>query len=402
MNFELTDEQSMLRAASRDLLDDHAPLSAVRAAADDPHAPAVDGRVWRLGAELGWTGLAIAERHGGSGQGLVELALVAEELGRHLARGPWLPTVVVARAVERGGDEALRSAVLPALADGSARAAWAFAEHGTPWVPEALGTTAQPDAGGYVLDGTKTVVQDAEGARWLLVTALAPEGLTSFLVDGDAPGVGLRRQRTLDASRTFAEVRLADVRVPVGRRLSGGAGDVRRLLDEAGVLLAAEALGVMSRMLEMTVDYVTVRAQFGRPIGSFQAVKHKCATMAVHVQGARAATYHAAMSADAEHRETGTADARTSLAAAVAGAQTAVALDHVAGESLQLHGGVGFTWEHDLHLYLRRAKVDSVLHGDAAAHQERVCDLVAAGATTPSPTPAAVAGPASPRDTAAV
>jgi alkylation response protein AidB-like acyl-CoA dehydrogenase len=367
MDFELTDEQAMLREASRDLLTDRAPLAVLRAQLDDDAE--VDPALWRLAGELGWTGLLAGEEHGGSGQGLVEAALVAEEVGRAVARGPFVPAMVVTRAVDRDGGDDLRAEVLPLLAEGGAWATWAFAEPGRPWTVEGLAATARADGDDIVLSGTKTAVQDADGARWLLVTALEDGEPASFLVDRDAPGVTVRRQRTLDLTRTFAEVHLDGVRVPASRRLGGGAAAVRRLFDDATVLHAAGTLGTLERMLELTVDYVQVRVQFGRPIGSFQAVKQACATMAMQVQGARAASYYAAMSADADAED-------AERAACVAASYTSAVAGEVAGSALQLHGGIGFTWEHDLHLFLRRAKSDAVLVGDAAVHRARLAGLV--------------------------
>src|SRR3954470_14623316 len=367
MDFELSDEQAMLREASRDLLTDRAPTSVLRGQLDDVE---VDPRLWSLATELGWTGLLVPEEHGGAGQGLIEQAIVAEEIGRAVARGPFLPTSVVARAISRDGSDELRAEVLPVLADGGAWATWAFAEPGQPWTPAGVTATARGDGDAVVLTGTKTAVQDADGARWLLVTALEEGVPASFLVDRDAPGVTRRRQKTLDLTRSFAEVRLDYVPVPAARRLGGGADAVRRLLDDASVLLAAETLGTLERMLELTVEYVRVRVQFGRPLGSFQAVKQACATMAMQLQGARAATCYAAMAADA-----GAADAER--AACVAASYTSGVAGEVAGWALQLHGGIGFTWEHDLHLFLRRAKSDAVLYGDAAVHRARLTGLVA-------------------------
>nr|WP_255526544.1 acyl-CoA dehydrogenase [Saccharopolyspora sp. HNM0983] len=245
---------------------------------------------------------------------------------------------------------------------------WAFAEPGAPWTLDGVRTAARTDRGSVVLDGVKTAVQDAGGARWLLVTARHDDGLASFVVDRDAPGVALRRQRTLDLTRSFYEVRFDGVRIPPDRRLHDGPVAVQRLLDDACVLASAEILGVTSRMVEMTVDYMSERVQFGRQLGTFQAVKHTCATMAMLVHGTRAATYYAAMAADA-----GAPDA--ARAACVAASHSSSASTEVAGGSLQLHGGIGFTWEHDLHLYLRRAKADSALHGGPAIHRERLCRL---------------------------
>lgn len=355
MDFELSDEQAMLRAASRDLLRDHSPA---------------DPALWRLAAGLGWPGLAVPEEYGGTGQGLIELALVAEEVGRSLGPVPFLPTVLVARAVARGGSPRLRKEVLPALAEGTAWASWAFAEPRSPWTLAGVGATARrADGDTVVLDGVKTTVQDAEGARWLLVTARHDSVPASFLVDRDAPGLTVRRQQALDLTRTVYEVRLDAVRVSLDRRLDDGPAAVQRLLDDASMLAAADALGVMDHLLEMTVAYMKVRVQFGRPLGSFQAVKHKCAAMAMHVHGTRAATAYAAMAADA-----GSPDAVPAACAAASYASTAAG--EVAGDALQLHGGIGFTWEHDLHLYLRRAKTDAVLYGDATVHRDRLSALI--------------------------
>ncbi|GAA3526981.1 acyl-CoA dehydrogenase family protein [Amycolatopsis ultiminotia] len=367
MDFELSDEQTMLREASRDLLSDHSPHDVVRAQLDRDED--VDAALWGFACDLGWPGIALPEVHGGAGQGLIELALVAEEIGRAGARVPFIPTVLVGRAVARGGSAELQAEVLPALAAGTAWASWAFAEPGAPWTTDGVHATARPDGDTAVLDGIKTAVEGAGNARWLLVTARFDGAPASFLVDRAAPGVRVRRQQVLDLTRTFYEVRLDGVRVPLARRLDGGVPDVQRLLDDASVLLSAEALGVMDHLLGRTVNHVTVRVQFGRPIGSFQAVKQKCATMAMLVHGTRAAAYYAAMAADA-----GAADA--ARAACVAVSYASAATGEVAGESLQLHGGIGFTWEHDLHLYLRRAKVDGVLYGDTAQHRDRLCTLV--------------------------
>jgi alkylation response protein AidB-like acyl-CoA dehydrogenase len=368
MDFELSDEQAMLREASRDLLADRASTAVLRGQLGAEAE--VDPALWRLAADLGWTGMLVPEEHGGAGQGLVELAVVAEEIGRALARGPFLATSLVARALVRDGSAALQAQVLPALADGSAWATWAFAEPGRPWSPDGIGTSARVDGDHVVLTGTKTAVQDAAGARWLLVTAVEDGRPVSFLVDRDLPGITVRRQTVIDLTRTLSEVRLDGVRVPAHRRLGEGADAVQRLLDDACVLLSAETLGTLERMLELTVEYVRVRVQFGRPLGSFQAVKQACSTMALQVQGARAASYTAAMAADA-----GAVDAAT--AACVASSYTSAVAREVAGQALQLHGGIGFTWEHDLHLFLRRATADAVLYGDAALHRERLCAMVA-------------------------
>jgi alkylation response protein AidB-like acyl-CoA dehydrogenase len=231
-----------------------------------------------------------------------------------------------------------------------------------------VGCTAEKTADGYQLSGVKTVVQGAGSARWLLVTALLDGAPAGFVLDTEATPVPTRRLQTLDITRRFDEVSLDGVVVDQSRLLGGpDEAAAQRLLDEAAVLTCADAVGAGTRLLEMTVDYAKVRVQFGRAIGSFQAVKHKCANMRLWLQGSRVATYYAAMCL-----ATDTADA--SIAAAVAKSFTSEAISRLAGEALQVHGGIGMTWEHDLHLFLRRVKTDEVLYGDPALHRARLCD----------------------------
>ncbi|MBY8860925.1 acyl-CoA/acyl-ACP dehydrogenase [Nocardia sp. CA2R105] len=372
MNFELSEEQAMLREISRDLLSDRAPIGVVRSWLDNEQD--VDPELWRLAGELGWPGLALPEQYGGTGQGLIELTLVAEEAGRALARGPFLSTAIVGAAVATAGPPHLRERVCTELASGSSWATWAFGERDTPWTLDGIRTIARTDGDFVVLDGVKTAVQDAGGARWLLVTAIHDDAPASFLVDRNAPGVRLRREHSLDSTRAFYEIRFQDVRVPADHRLTGGPDEVQRALDYATVLCCADALGAMQRTLELTVDYTKVRVQFDRPIGSFQAVKHACTDMAMLVHGSRAAIYYAAMAADGEAHD-------RARAACVAASYTSGGAADVADSALQLHGGIGFTWEHDLHLYIRRAKTDCVLYGDTDVHRDRLCTLLQQAAT---------------------
>lgn len=359
----------MLRDVSRSALKSHATPEHVRAMGGDIFSGG--GELWRLGTELGWPGLMVPEAQGGAGQGLTELCVVAEELGRAAAPGPFVPSSLVGLALARSGTAVVRSRVLPALADGSASAAWAFAEPGGGCTPDALTTTAVGDGDTYVLDGRKTSVQDAGAAGWLLVTARLDDRPASFLVEAGTAGVSVRRQQVIDETRAFYEVRLERVRIPADRLMGGGPDGVRALYDAAITLTAADALGAAEALLEMTVEYVKVRRQFDRAIGSFQAVKHKCATMLMQVHGARAAVHYAAMALDAD-------EPGASQAASVAKSFASEGMSRVAGEALQTHGGIGFTWEHDLHLYLRRVKTDEALYGDSAEHRERLCALLLA------------------------
>ena len=348
MDFELTEEQAALREVSRSMLAVSCPPQLVRALAAAGRD--TDDKLWQQGTEMGWTGLAVPEEHDGAGQGLVELCLVAEELGRAAAPGAFCDSALIAAALARWG----RPELARALAAGEVKASWA--QHGA--------VTGTVDGGEVVLSGRATAVSAAATADWLAVTAATDAGRRLVLVDRAAARVEPRR--TLDETRRWYDVVLDGVRAAV---IVDDEAEIARLADACAVLVAADSLGVGERLLEMTVGYVKVREQFGRPLGSFQSVKHKVADMLTTLRGARAATYYAAMALDADAAD---AAAAASVAKAFAGEGVAA----LAGEALQAHGGIGFTWEHDLHLYLRRAKVNEMLYGTAAEHYERLVSLL--------------------------
>ena len=350
MDFELTEEQAALREVSRAMLAANCPPSLVRSLAAAGRD--VDDKLWQRGAELGWAGLAVPEEHDGAGQGLVELCLVAEEIGRAVAPGAFGDSALVALVLARLG----RPELLGALAAGASRPAW-----------PATGRAGRYDGGDLVLSGRATAVQAAAAADWLLVTAATDQGRRLVLVE--RPRAAVEPRRTLDETRRWYDVVLDGVRIRAADVVAADEADLQWLADAAAVLSAADSLGVGERLLEMTVGYVKVREQFGRPLGSFQSVKHKLADMLTTLKGARAATYYAAMALDA-----GVAGA--TAAASVAKAFTAEGVAALAGEALQAHGGIGFTWEHDLHLYLRRAKVNEMLYGAPAEHYERLVALL--------------------------
>ncbi|MGH3249605.1 MAG: acyl-CoA dehydrogenase family protein [Trebonia sp.] len=350
MDFELTEEQAALREVSRAMLAVSCPPRLIRSLA--AAGTDVDDKLWRRGAELGWIGLAVPEEHDGAGQGLVELCLAAEEIGRAAAAGPFTDAALVALALARHG----RPGLVPAIAAGDLKASWAH--HGS--------VAAAQDGDDLVLGGRATAVQAAAAADWLLVTAASDRGRRLVLVERERTSVEPRR--TLDETRRWYDVALDGLRVPAADVVTADEAEIGWLTDAAAVLTAADSLGVGERLLEMTVGYVKVREQFGRPLGSFQSVKHKVADMLTTLKGARAATYYAAMALDARVAE---AAAASSAAKAFTGQGVAA----LAGEALQAHGGIGFTWEHDLHLYLRRAKVNELLHGSAAEHYERLVSL---------------------------
>jgi alkylation response protein AidB-like acyl-CoA dehydrogenase len=353
VDFELTEEQAALREVSRGLLAVNCPPPLVRSLA--VAGQDTDDKLWQRGAELGWTGLAVPEELDGAGQGVVELCLVAEELGRAAAPGPVIDSALTALALARAGR---RAELARSLAAGEVKAS--VAHHGA--------VTGLQDGGELVLSGRATAVQAAASVEWLLVTVAVGVGDRRLVLVDRSSSASVQPRRTLDETRRWYDVVLDGVRVAAADVVSADEAEVGWLADAGAVLTAADSLGVGERLLEMTVGYVKVREQFGRPIGSFQSVKHKVADMLTTLKGARAATYYAAMALDA-----GVADAAAASSVAKAFAGEGVAT--LAGEALQTHGGIGFTWEHDLHLYLRRAKVNEVLYGAAAEHYERLVAL---------------------------
>jgi alkylation response protein AidB-like acyl-CoA dehydrogenase len=380
VDFELTEEQGALREVSRSMLATNCPPQLVRSLGRAGRD--VDDKLWQRAAELGWVGLAVPEELDGAGQGLVELALVAEEIGRAAAAGAFIDSALIAvalsrsRAVGRTGepsrtDRAGRMAdVVRGLAVGQVKASWAHHGSVVGVVGSRGGSGSGPEA--LVLRGRATAVQAAAAADWLMVTAACDPGRRLVLVERARASIEPRR--TLDETRRWYDVVLDDVRVDDADVVTADEAEIEWLTDAAAALTAADALGVGERLLDMTVGYVKVREQFGRPLGSFQSVKHKVADMLTTLKGARAATYYAAMALDAVGVG-GAPAASASAAASAAKAFTSEGVAALAGQALQTHGGIGFTWEHDLHLYLRRAKVDEQLHGSPALHYERLVSL---------------------------
>jgi alkylation response protein AidB-like acyl-CoA dehydrogenase len=371
VDFELSDEQVLLRDSTRRLLETSTPVSEVRRLADTDRR--YDATAWARGVELGWPVLALPEAAGGFGGDFVDLMIVAEEHGRAVSPGPIAGTALVAIAAARHATDSLRDEVVASLSESDETAAWAFAEPRRPWSIAGLRATATKTGDGYRLAGTKTAVHGAVGARWLLVTALLDDAPANFLIDTSSTPVKVRASETLDITRRFGELDLDGVVVPESRLLAGSDEEsVQRLLDEGSVLVCADAVGIGEYLLQTTVEYAKVRVQFGRPIGSFQAVKHKCANMRLWLQGSRVATYFAAMTLAAGPGATGNDEG--AVAAATAKAYVSEAIRQLAAEALQVHGGIGMTWEHDLHLYYRRAKTDEVLSGDVTLHRQRLSD----------------------------
>jgi len=367
MDFGFNDEQDMLREASRRFLEKEAPVSRVRDHIESP-GPGYDTDVWKRAAALGWFGLLVPEQHGGTARSIVDAVVVAEELGRTVQPGPHLPTLVATMAIAEAGSDEQAAAILPGAVEGSTVVVWA-----PPTLErDALSSdvTARPDGGGFVLDGSIMTVQDAHVADHIVVTARTDGGLGQFLVPVATAGVTIRLHQSLDVARRLCRVDMAGARLPAGSVLEGGdASAVLRQHAAAIVLQCAESVGGAERLVEMTVEYARDRVQFNRPIGSFQAIKHKCANMLVWLEASRSATYYAALAVQDRLPD-------AALAASVAKSYVGQACADVAGEALQVHGGIGFTWEHDVHLFLRRAKSNEALLGDPSWHRERICQLL--------------------------
>jgi alkylation response protein AidB-like acyl-CoA dehydrogenase len=369
VDFGFSEDQELLRATTRRFLAEHQSLAQVRRSIEEPDV--FDKELWRQGAALGWTAMLIPPQFDGgsvTGQPLVDLVVMGEELGRTLNPGPFVPCNVVAGAIARFGTETQAKEYLPPLASGEATAAWCLSGDGSPEAG-AVEVRAQREGDGWRLDGVARYVQAAENAAFLLVVAKDPEGeVCNFLVPRPTAGLSERTLSGLDLTRRFAEVRFAGVTVPAANLLPGGQDAVDSCLSLATVLQAAEAVGAAELLFEETVDYAKKRVQFGRTIGSFQAIKHRFADLLIELEAMRAAAHYAALALG-----DGMEDA--AAAVATAGAYVDDTFAHICGEALQLHGGIGFTWEHDVHLFTRRAKVNQVLYGDGAWHRERLVRL---------------------------
>jgi alkylation response protein AidB-like acyl-CoA dehydrogenase len=376
MDFGFSEEQEMLRSSARDFLAKEAPMTYVRKMMEDERG--FTDELWRKMADLGWMGLVLPEAFGGAGLDFVDMVVVLEEMGRVVLPGPFFSTVILAGvAIAEGGTQKQKETYLPKIADGSLKATLAHLEPSGRWDADGIQLVAKPDGGGYVLDGTKLFVPDANVADLFVVAGRAPgskaaEGVSLFLVDAKAPGVTVTMLKTMDQTRKLGEVVLSGVKVGADALL-GTAGKgwalLDRVADRAKVGLAAEMCGGAQKVLEMSVEYAKVREQFGKPIGSFQAIQHKCANMLVEVESSKSITYYAAWAVANDVAE-------APLAAAMAKAYTSDAYRHTAGEGIQIHGGIGFTWEHDMHIFFKRAKSSEVSFGDATWNREIVAQKI--------------------------
>jgi alkylation response protein AidB-like acyl-CoA dehydrogenase len=369
MNFAFSDEQEELRRLARKWLSDKSPSPVVRSLMETESG--FDQAMWAEMAQMGWQGMAIPEEYGGAGFGQLELAVLFEEMGRALLPAPFFSTVALgSAAILEAGSDKQKHDLLGRVAAGEATIALAFTEPNGRWDESGVEAVAEPSTNGWSINGTKSFVIDGHIADLLVVAARTGQGVSLFLLEGDADGISRRRLETMDMTRKQAEVTLTNVKVSDDRLVgSPGAGwaVIERVLEKAIVNLSAEQVGAAQKCLEMSVDYAKTRHQFGRPIGSFQAIKHKCADMLVQVESAKSACYYAAWAASEDNDE-------LAVVAPMAKSYCSEAFFHCASENIQIHGGIGFTWEHDAHLYFKRAKSSELLFGDPAYHRARLAD----------------------------
>ena len=367
MDFAFSEEQEMLRRSE-------CGPKVVRRVMES--ADGYDAALWKKISDLGWTALGIPEEYGGVGT-FLDLIVVLEEAGRALLPGPFFSTMGLAVPVLiEAGTEAQKKDALGAIASGSAKATLAFTEPSGRWDADSIALGAQKKGGGWQLDGVKLFVPEADVADYTVVVARSrgtgEEGITLFLVRGKPKGMTVKPLETLDMTRRWSEVRFDGVELD-GDAVMGTADkawpQLKRGLEWATAALCAEMVGGIQKVLETSTDYAKTRHQFGKPIGIYQAVSHKLADMLVLSESGRSATYYAAWAVDADAPD-------RSLASSMAKAYVSDAYRKVAGDGIQVHGGIGFTWEHDMHLYFKRAKSSEVTLGDATYHRELVAQAL--------------------------
>ncbi len=371
MQFGLTETQQVLKNSAREFFSAECPIAEVRRMMATETA--YDGPLWQKMAHQGWTGIVFGEEYGGLGLGLVEMAVALEEMGRALLPGPYLSTVMLAgAAIEAAGNAAQKSSYLSRISMGEAHATLALLESDASWDFDSVKLEARPTMDGFALTGKKMFVPDAAAADFLVCAACRGEDLGLFIVPRGAPGMTICPMAALDETRKLYQVSFDDVPVAEDDFLAIGdsARDaLDRALAVATVALAAEMVGGMQRVMEIAVEYAKARKQFGKPIGQFQAVQHLCADMLLLTESTRSAVYYAAWALEERAPE-------ARAAVSIAKSYASDAYREVGNRGIQVHGGMGFTWENNVHLYYKRAKASELMFGDAAWHRERLARLV--------------------------
>ena len=369
MNFAFTEEQDELRSTIRAFMEAKSSEEAVREQMETENGYDVD--VWsQMAEQMGLQGLHIPEEYGGSGFGYVELGIVLEEMGRALLCAPFFSSVVLAaNTLLQSGDDAAKAAHLPGIAAGSTIATVAFTEPNGKWDESGITMTASGSGSDATLNGTKSFVLDGHIADLIIVAARSSAGVSLYAVSGDAAGLTRTALSTMDQTRRQAKLEFSNTPATLIGTDGKGWDVLSTVLDLAAVGLASEQVGGAQFVLEMAVQYAKDRVQFGRPIGSFQAIKHKCADMLLEVESAKSAAYYAMWCASEMNDE-------LPSVASLAKAYCSEAYFHATAENIQIHGGIGFTWEHPAHLYFKRAKSSELLFGDPTYHRELLAQRI--------------------------
>ncbi|HWF21666.1 MAG TPA: acyl-CoA dehydrogenase family protein [Acidimicrobiales bacterium] len=369
MNFAFSEEQDELRTAVRRFLEDKSPETEVRRLMETTEG--YDTAVWsQMADQLGLQSLTIPEEFGGSGFSYVELIVVLEEMGAALLCAPFFSTVALgANALLTSGDDSAKADLLPGIASGETIATLAFTEDSGRWDIAGVALEATPSGDGWVLNGHKSFVLDGHVANLILVVARTDAGISLFSVAGDADGLTRTPLATMDQTRKQARLEFSGTPARLIGTDGGAEAGLSKTLDLAAVALAAEQVGGAQRCLDTAVEYAKTRIQFGRPIGSFQAIKHKCADMLLEVESSKSAAYYAGWAAAEDSDE-------LPVVASLAKSYCSEAYFHAAAENIQIHGGIGFTWEHPAHLYFKRAKSSELLFGDPAYHRELLAQRI--------------------------
>ena len=369
MNFAFSDEQEELRKVVKDFLNAKSSEATVRELMETEAG--YDTAVWsQMGEQLGLQGLIIPEEYGGSGYSYVELIVVLEEMGRRLLCAPYFSTVALAaNALIHSGDDDAKAEYLPGIASGETIATIAFTEPNGRWDESGITIEATKAGDGYTITGEKLYVLDGTIADLIIVAARTNGAVSLFAVAGDAAGLTREALSTMDQTRKQARLTFADTPGKLIGAEGGGWPILEQVLDLAAVALAAEQVGGAQECLEMAVQYAKDRVQFGRPIGSFQAIKHKCADMLLEVESAKSAAYYAGWCASELNDE-------LPSVASLAKSYCSEAYFHTTAENIQIHGGIGFTWEHPAHLYFKRAKSSELLFGDPTYHRELLAQRI--------------------------
>jgi len=369
VNFAFSEEQDQLREFVRSFMEDKSSEESVRELMETDAG--YDAAVWsQMAEQLGLQSLIIPEEFGGQGFGYVELIIVLEEMGRRLICSPFFSTVVLAaNTLIHSGDDAAKAALLPGIASGETIATLAFTEESGKWDESGIAMAATADGDNWRLNGSKMFVLDGNTANLILVAARTDKGVSLFHLNGDAEGLTRTALATMDQTRKQSKLTFDNTPATMIGADGEGWAVLERVLDLAAVGLAAEQVGGAQVCLDMSVEYAKVRVQFGRPIGSFQAIKHKCADMLLEVESAKSAAYYAGWCAAELNDE-------LPSVASLAKSYCSEAYFNASAENIQIHGGIGFTWEHPAHLYFKRAKSSELLFGDPTYHRELLAQRI--------------------------